>query len=71
MLCQQAGALEAERKHCQNSWPEPARGIFHTKEHHTQYINEEWGAADRCWGTGWALVSGWRETLYGALPCLS
>ena len=39
MLCQQAGVQEAGREQSWGSWPELAKGIFHTMEHHAQYIN--------------------------------
>ena len=34
MLCQQAGVQEAGREHSRGSWPELAKGVFHTIERH-------------------------------------
>ena len=39
MLCQQADVQEDGREHSQSSWPELAKGVFHTMERHAQYIN--------------------------------
>lgn len=52
------GAQEVGRKH---SWPELAKGIFHTTEYHARYIN--WGvgqpARGCCLGTGRATAGKW------------
>ena len=48
------GAQEAGRGHSQDSWPKVAKGIFHTKWRHAQYIN--WGELA---GRGRWLLGDW------------
>ena len=51
---------QARRGHSQDSWPQLAKGIFHTMWHHAQYIN--WGelAGQHCGSRiGWVSASGW------------
>ncbi|TRZ26617.1 hypothetical protein HGM15179_000498, partial [Zosterops borbonicus] len=54
-------AQEAGREHGQDSWPETARGTFHSTDYQTQYVHKlervGWKPSDCCWGTGWALIS--------------
>ena len=47
---------EAERRCSQDSWPEPAKGIFDTIWHHAQYTT---GGAG--WGGGGIMVQEWAE----------
>lgn len=45
------------REHGQDSWPEVAKGIFHTTEHHAQYVNccSLARSCYQCLGVGWAV----------------
>lgn len=51
-------------EHSQDSWPELARGVCHTAEHHAQYIDwrELASRVDHCSGTGWTLIRRWWES---------
>ena len=63
MLCQWAGAQEPGREQSQDSWPELAKGIFHTMESHAQYINQGNLTGAGQWLLGDCLVSIGHRTL--------
>lgn len=71
-LCQWAGAQKAGRKHVQDSWPDLAKGIVRSTEHHAQTIN--WGGSQEerlimAWEWVWHQSAG-SEQLY-CITCFS
>lgn len=39
MLCHRGSAQQTGKEHSEDSWPALGKGIFHSTEHHSQYIN--------------------------------
>ena len=64
------GAQETGRGHSQDSWPESAKGTFHTIEHHAEYIMlGDWLGIGQCM-VGSCIVHhlGWFSLPFGFCP---